>query len=164
MVFRIEAAIRAGGMDGTGKKRFGRGMSMLASLNGVSSSARRLGGMERVRKIKKKVLKTIYDPLRREILDIVANKNINLNAVAEHFNISRPAISKHIKILAECGLIVIRQEGRDRYCAANLAKLNEVSRWVDRYRVFWTGKLKSLEQHLDVQKKKAKKSTPKKTS
>lgn len=114
--------------------------------------------------MRRDVFQAIADPTRREILDIVANKNINLNAVAEHFNISRPAISKHIKILAECGLIVMRQEGRDRYCSANLAKLNEVSQWVDRYRVFWTGKLKSLEQHLEVQKKNAKKSTPKKTS
>ena len=73
------------------------------------------------------MFQAIADPTRRETIDIVANKKINLNAVADHFNISRPAISKHIKILSECGLIVMRKEGRDRYCEANLAKLNEVS-------------------------------------
>lgn len=107
------------------------------------------------------VFRAIADPTRREIIDIVAKKNINLNAVADHFNISRPAISKHIKILSECGLIVMRREGRDRYCEANLAKLTEVSQWLSRYSVFWTGKLKALEQHLDKNAKTVKKSTNK---
>ena len=114
--------------------------------------------------MRRDVFQAIADPTRREIINIVANKNINLNAVADHFNISRPAISKHIKILSECGLIVMRKEGRDRYCEANLCKLNEVSQWVDRYRTFWTGRLNALEQHLDKKKKRVKKSTSKKTS
>jgi DNA-binding transcriptional ArsR family regulator len=74
---------------------------------------------------------------------------LNLNAVAENFNVSRPAISKHIKILTECGLIVIKQQGRERYCEAKLKKLNEVSDWVEQYRKFWNNKLDALELYLD---------------
>lgn len=73
---------------------------------------------------------------------------MNLNAVADQFDISRPAISKHIKILTQCGLITIKQVGRERYCEAKLQKLNEVSQWVERYRVFWNNKLDALEEFL----------------
>lgn len=114
--------------------------------------------------MRRDVFQAIADPTRREIIEIVAKKNINLNAVADHFNISRPAISKHVKILSECGLIVMRQEGRDRFCEANLAKLNEVSQWLDRYRTFWAGKLKALDQHLENKNKTVKKITINKTS
>jgi DNA-binding transcriptional ArsR family regulator len=69
--------------------------------------------------------------------------------VAEKFDVSRPAISKHIKILTECGLITVKQVGRHRYCEAQLDKLNEVSDWVEQYRKFWTQKLDALETYLD---------------
>jgi DNA-binding transcriptional ArsR family regulator len=99
--------------------------------------------------MRRDVFQAIADPTRREIINIVARENLNLNAVAEQFNISRPAISKHIKILTECGLITVKQQGRERYCEARLAKLNEVSQWVEQYRVFWTGKLDKLEAFLN---------------
>ena len=92
------------------------------------------------------VFQAIADPTRREIINLIAHQSLNLNSVAEQFNISRPAVSKHIKILTECGLIVIRQQGRERYCDAKLEKLNEVSGWVEQYREFWTTKLDALEQ------------------
>jgi DNA-binding transcriptional ArsR family regulator len=83
---------------------------------------------------------------------------LHLNSVAEKFDISRPAISKHIKILTECGLITIKQQGRHRYCEAKLDKLNEVSGWVEQYRKFWTQKLDALEIYLDeLQKNQGKK-------
>jgi DNA-binding transcriptional ArsR family regulator len=69
--------------------------------------------------------------------------------VSEKFQVSRPAISKHIKILTECGLISIKQHGRHRYCEAKLSKLNEVSDWVEQYRKFWEQKLNALETYLD---------------
>ncbi len=90
----------------------------------------------------------IADPTRREIIKIISHQPLNLNAIAGRFDISRPAVSKQIKILHECGLITIRQEGRERYCEANLKSLKEVSQWLDQYRVFWTGKLDALETFL----------------
>lgn len=73
---------------------------------------------------------------------------LNLNAVADHFDISRPAISKHIKVLRECGLIEIRQQGRERFCEARLEQLREVSDWAEQYRQFWNTKLDDLENYL----------------
>lgn len=99
--------------------------------------------------MRRDVFQAIADPTRRQIINMLAHKSLNLNAVAENFNISRPAISKHIKILTECGLIVINQQGRERYCEAKLEKLNEVSYWVDQYRKFWTAKLDALENYLN---------------
>ena len=98
--------------------------------------------------LRRDVFQAIADPTRRNIIGLVANQSMNLNTVAERFDISRPAISKHIKILTECGLIVIRQEGRERYCEAKLDKLNEVSAWADQYRKFWTDKLDALDIFL----------------
>lgn len=106
--------------------------------------------------MRRDVFQAIADPTRREIINMVTRGKLNLNAVAGNFNISRPAISKHIKILTECGLIVIKQQGRERYCEAKLDKLNEVSVWVEHYRKFWESKLDSLENYLqDLQATKA---------
>ncbi|HWB62403.1 MAG TPA: metalloregulator ArsR/SmtB family transcription factor, partial [Chitinophagales bacterium] len=95
------------------------------------------------------VFQAIADPTRREIINLIAHQSLNLNTVADKFEVSRPAISKHIKILTECGLIVIKQQGRERYCEAQLDKLSEVSDWVETYRKFWTEKLDSLEDYLN---------------
>jgi DNA-binding transcriptional ArsR family regulator len=74
--------------------------------------------------------------------------------VAENFDVSRPAISKHIRILTECGLVIINQQGRERYCSANLGKLKEVSDWAIQYRQFWNKKLDALEQFLEKESKR----------
>jgi DNA-binding transcriptional ArsR family regulator len=100
--------------------------------------------------MRRDVFQAIADPTRREIINIVVKNSINLNAVAEKFNISRPAISKHIRILTECGLISIRQKGRERYCEANLGALGDVAQWIDQYRVFWNKKLDALENFLNA--------------
>jgi DNA-binding transcriptional ArsR family regulator len=99
--------------------------------------------------MRRDVFQAIADPTRREIINMISNQSLNLNAVAGNFDISRPAISKHIKILTECGLIVIKQQGRERYCEAKLGKLNEVSDWVEQYKKFWEAKLDALENYLD---------------
>lgn len=98
--------------------------------------------------MRRDVFQAIADPTRREIIGVIARGSLNLNSVAETFDISRQAVSKHIKILTECGLITIKQRGRERYCEAKLEKLNEVSAWVEQYRKFWTGKLDALENFL----------------
>jgi DNA-binding transcriptional ArsR family regulator len=101
------------------------------------------------------VFQAIADPTRREIINLIAHKSLNLNALAENFDVSRQAISLHIKILTECGLVVMNQQGRERYCEARLDKLNEVSAWIEQYKEFWENRLDSLEQYLDkIQKSK----------
>lgn len=107
--------------------------------------------------MRRDVFQAIADPTRREIINLIAHKSLNLNAVAENFSVSRPAISKHIKILTECGLVEIKQQGRERFCEARLEKLNEVSDWIGQYRQFWNAKLDALEGYLSELQAKNKK-------
>ena len=99
--------------------------------------------------MRRDVFQAIADPTRRAIINMVAHQTLNLNAVAEKFDISRPAISKHIKILTECGLIVIHQQGRERYCHANLKQLKQVVDWTQQFQAFWTQKLDALGAFLE---------------
>ncbi len=98
--------------------------------------------------MRRDVFQAIADPTRRSIIGLLAMQTLTLNAVAENYNISRPAISKHIKVLTECGLIEIKQEGRERYCSAKLDKLNEVNDWITQYKQFWETKLDALDVYL----------------
>lgn len=99
----------------------------------------------------------IADPTRRDILTVLAAKKMNLNSIAEKFSVSRPAISRHIRVLTECGLIIITQQGRERYCEAQLQNLKEVSDWIDHYKKFWNEQFSSLDRYLQkVQTKKKK--------
>lgn len=97
----------------------------------------------------KDVFQAIADPTRREIFDLLASESMPVNDVAEKFNISRPAVSKHIKILNDSGLVVIRKKGRKRYCRADVQQLQEVMAWLKRYQKFWDQKLDALEALMD---------------
>src|SRR5471030_2533786 len=94
------------------------------------------------------VFQAIADPTRREIIDMVARKSLNLNSIAEKFDVSRQAISLHVKILTECGLIEVTQLGRERFCEAKLNKLKEVSSWVEKYREHLDHKMDALDAYL----------------
>ncbi len=109
--------------------------------------------------MRRDVFQAIADPTRREIINLVSRESLNLNTVTGNFKISRPAISKHIKILTECGLIIIKQKGRERYCEANLQSLGQVSQWIEQYRTLWTGKLNALENFLNKKEKSLTKPT-----
>ncbi|HEY8898162.1 MAG TPA: metalloregulator ArsR/SmtB family transcription factor [Niastella sp.] len=98
--------------------------------------------------MRRDVFQAIADPTRREIIGLLASKTLTLNGVAENFEVSRPAISKHIKILMQCGLVVIRQQGRERYCTVDFNKLKEVNDWVAQYHRFWNQKLDALGDFL----------------
>ena len=101
------------------------------------------------------VFQAIADPTRRAIIGMIAKQPLNLNSVAEQFDMSRQAISLHVKILAECGLITIKQQGRERYCEAKLEGLGEVSKWIEPYKQYWENTLDSLENYLaKLQKQK----------
>ncbi|GAO41033.1 ArsR/SmtB family transcription factor [Flavihumibacter petaseus] len=108
------------------------------------------------------VFQAIADPTRRNIIGLIAKKPMNLNSIAGEFDISRPAISQHIKILTECGLVIIRQEGRERYCEVQLEPLGAVADWLEPLRELWEhrfGKLDHLlgNMHASYKNKKKKK-------
>ena len=103
--------------------------------------------------MRRDVFQAIADPNRRAILSMLARQRMTLNGVAENFRISRPAVSKHIKILQECGLVIVIPQGRKRYVEARFDKLNEVTDWVEEYRQIWEARFNRLDDLLEVMKK-----------
>jgi DNA-binding transcriptional ArsR family regulator len=103
------------------------------------------------------VFQAIADPTRRQIINLIARKSMNLNTITDHFEISRPSVSQHIKILNECGLIQIEKIGRERYCKVQPNNLKEVSDWIEQYRDLWEQKLDSFETYLNKLHTKRKK-------
>ncbi|HXB91420.1 MAG TPA: metalloregulator ArsR/SmtB family transcription factor [Puia sp.] len=107
--------------------------------------------------MRRDVFQAIADPTRREIIHMISGQSLNVNSVAGNFDVSRTAIYKHVKILTECGLVVIKQKGRERFCEARLEKLHEVSDWVEQYKKFWSARLDALEEYLGEMQAKSKK-------
>ena len=104
--------------------------------------------------MRRDVFQAIADPNRRAILSLLAQQRLTLNGVAENFRISRPAVSRHIKILKECGLVVVIPQGRERFVEARFDKLGEVSDWIEQYRQLWEQKFNRLDEVLlEMQKK-----------
>jgi DNA-binding transcriptional ArsR family regulator len=104
--------------------------------------------------MRRDVFQAIADPNRRAILALLAGQRLTLNGVADNFSISRPAVSRHIKILKECGLVVVIPQGREHYCEARFDKLNEVHDWLEKYRQLWEQRFDRLDDVLlEMQKK-----------
>ncbi len=99
------------------------------------------------------VFQAIADPTRRAIIGMIAKGPVNVNTIAEQFDMSRQAISLHLKILAECDLLTMKQQGRQRICDAKLEKLKDVNRWVGQYKKFWETKLDALGKFLNETKR-----------
>lgn len=95
------------------------------------------------------VFQAIADPTRRQIISMLANKPLNVNAIAGQFAITRQAVSLHLQFLNDCGLITFTQQGRERLCQAHLEKLDEVSDWVQESKKVWLHRFKSLENFLE---------------
>lgn len=105
--------------------------------------------------IRRDVFQAIADPIRRDIIGLIAKKSMTPNNVAESFNISRQAISKHIKILTECGLLSLTIQGREYYYTIQPKKLAEVNDWLQPYRKMWEGRLTAIDDLLnEMQTKK----------
>ena len=98
--------------------------------------------------MRRDVFQAIADPNRRAILGLLARRRLTLNGVAEHFHISRPAVSKHIKILEQCGLVRVSQQGRERVCEGRPDSLAEVSDWIESYRQLWEQRFDRLDDLL----------------
>ena len=97
------------------------------------------------------VFAAIGDPTRRQILLLLTAGALSINALADNFPISRPAVSKHIKALEEAGLVSITDLGRERYCGLNPAGFGEIRNWLDFYEQFWTANLERLGTVLQQQ-------------
>jgi DNA-binding transcriptional ArsR family regulator len=83
---------------------------------------------------------------------MVYREELNLNSIAENFEMSRPAISQHIKLLQECDLITISQRGRERYCILKPQKLKEVESWLEPFRQMWESRFDELDNLLNKMK------------
>lgn len=94
----------------------------------------------------------IADPSRRQILHLLTKDSYNINSLSENFDMSRPAVSKHIKILQTAGFISIQEIGRERYCMLNQEGFNEIRNWIEHFDKFWSSKLKNLETALKNKK------------
>ena len=96
----------------------------------------------------------IADPTRRAILTLIAVQAMTPNLLAEHFETSRQAISKHIKVLNECELVKQKQSGREIYYYINAQKMKEVDKWLQPFRVLWEGRFNQLDTVLKKLKNK----------
>src|ERR1700742_4885973 len=87
----------------------------------------------------------IADPGRRRMMQLLSKDSMTINALAGNFEMSRPAVSKHIKIMYNAGFISIKDIGRERYCTLKQDGFNELQEFIDYFDKFWTSKLKKLE-------------------
>ena len=91
----------------------------------------------------------IADPSRRQMMQLLSKDSMTINALAENFDISRPAVSKHIKIMYTAGFISITDIGRERYCTLKQDGFNELQEFISYFDIFWTAKLSKLEALLN---------------
>lgn len=103
--------------------------------------------------MKRDVFQAIADPTRRAIIALVAMQAMTPNAIAEHFDTSRQAVSKHLKILTECEVVSQEQRGREIYYLLEVDKMKEIDEWLEQYRKIWESRYEQLGEVLEVMKK-----------
>ncbi len=95
------------------------------------------------------VFHALADPTRREILDLLRGNEFSAGEVANRFPVSRPAVSRHLRVLRQAGLVKQRKDARLRFYSLRPEALREVDRWLDRYRVFWTARMHDLRRYVE---------------
>ncbi len=95
------------------------------------------------------VFQAIADPTRRTILSLLLMQAMTPNALAEHFNSSRQAVSKHVNVLSDCGLVRQEHAGREIYYHLNTQKMKEIDAWLEPFRKLWEGRFNQLDNLLD---------------
>ena len=103
--------------------------------------------------IRRDVFQAIADPTRRAIIALIAMQAMTPNAIAEHFDTSRQAVSKHLRILTECELVRQEQKGREIYYSLEIEKMKEIDKWLEQYRKIWETRFEQLGEVLKVMKK-----------
>lgn len=97
------------------------------------------------------VFAAIADPTRRAILDAIADRELSAGDIAARFPVSRPAISRHIRVLREAGLVHERRDAQSRFYSVNATPLRDVDRWLDRYKVFWAARLHAIKRVAEAE-------------
>lgn len=98
--------------------------------------------------MKRDIFQAIADPTRRAIIALIASQAMTPNAIADHFDISRQATSKHIRILDECGLVETEKTGREIYYQLRLEKMHEIDVWLEQFRKLWEERYDQLDDLL----------------
>ena len=106
--------------------------------------------------IRRDIFQAIADPTRRAIIGLIALQAMTPNALAEHFNTSRQAVSKHIKILTQCELLKQEQQGREIYYSLEIEKMKEIDQWLNQFRKIWETRFNQLDKVLLTMKKQKK--------
>ncbi len=106
--------------------------------------------------MRRDVFQAIADPTRRAILVLIATQAMTPNALAENFHSTRQAVSKHITVLTECGLVKQEQTGREIYYHLNPKKMKEVDDWLEQFRAMWETRFNQLDKVLSTMKKQKK--------
>lgn len=102
--------------------------------------------------MRRDVFQAIADPTRRAIIALIAFQAMTPNAIAEHFDSSRQAVSKHLRILTECKLVEQEQSGREIYYTLNLKKMKEIDHWLEQFRKLWENRFNQLDKVLNTLK------------
>ena len=98
--------------------------------------------------MRRDVFQAIADPTRRAIIGLIALQAMTPNAIAEHFDTSRQAVSKHLQILVECQLVKQEQQGREIYYQLEVAKMKEIDKWLEQFRKIWEDRFSELDNVL----------------
>ena len=98
--------------------------------------------------MKRDIFQAIADPTRRAIIALIALQAMTPNAIAEHFDTSRQAVSKHLRILTECEVIKQEQKGREIYYKLEIDKMKEIDEWLEQYRKIWESRFEQLDTLL----------------
>ena len=107
-------------------------------------------------KTRRDIFQAIADPTRRAIIVLIAIQAMTPNALAEHFNTSRQAVSKHIKILTECELVKQEVSGREIYYTLEIEKMKEIDKWLNQFRKIWETRFNQLDKVLSTIKRNKK--------
>ena len=102
------------------------------------------------------VFQAIADPTRRAIITLIALQAMTPNALAEHFDTTRQAVSKHLRVLSECELVTTKQEGREIYYHLDLNKMKQIDKWLEQFRKLWENRFNELDKILLTIKNKKK--------
>src|SRR5215467_5681153 len=102
--------------------------------------------------MRRDVFQAIADPTRRAIITLIALQPMTPNAIADHFNTTRQAVSKHLRILTECELVKQDHQGREIYYALELQKMKEIDKWLSQFRKIWEDRFSKLDTLLKTSK------------